>query len=79
VVASRVGGIPEVVTDGRDGFLVDLQDTEAMAQRAIEILADDQRRVEMGRQGRESAKARFCSDKIIRQYEEYYRKILSAA
>ena len=78
VVASRVGGLSEVVTDGKDGFLVDLYDIETMAQRSLEILADDQRRLEMGRQGRESAKARFCSDRIIRQYENYYQKILSA-
>jgi len=78
VVASRVGGLSEVVTDGKDGFLVDLYDIETMAARSLEILSDDQRRLEMGRQGRESAQARFCSDKIIRQYEDYYQRIVSA-
>jgi len=78
VVVSRVGGLPEVVTDGKEGYLVELYDVKTMAERSLEILSDDQRRLEMGRQGRESAKARFCSDKIIQQYENYYQRILSA-
>jgi len=79
VIAYRVGGLAEVVTDGKDGFLIDPYDVETMSRRSLEILADDQRRLEMGRMGRESAKARFCSDRIIRQYEDYYQRIVSAA
>ena len=78
VVVSNVGGLPEVVTDGKEGYLVGARDVETMANRSIEILADEKRRREMGRRGRETAKARFCSDAIVTQYENYYRRILSA-
>jgi len=78
VVVSNVGGLPEVVTDGKEGYLVGAHDVETMAKRSIEILADEERRREMGRRGRETAKARFCSDAIVTQYENYYRRILSA-
>jgi N-acetyl-alpha-D-glucosaminyl L-malate synthase BshA len=76
VVVSRVGGLPEVVTDGREGFLVDSHNVEGMAARAFEILSDDLLRREMGRRGRETAQARFCADRIVQQYEEYYQRIL---
>ncbi len=76
VVASRVGGLPEVVSDGVDGFLLAPKDVHGMAQRSIEILADDARRREMGRQAREAARMRFCSTKIIPLYEAFYGMVL---
>lgn len=76
VVASRVGGLPEVVADGEDGFLVDPDDLDMMTRRALEILGDEARRRAMGRRGRERAKAHFCASAIIPQYEAYYRKVL---
>ncbi len=79
VVVSKVGGLPEVVTDGREGFLVEPHDVEGMAQRAIELLANQTLRREMGRRGRETAMSRFCSDEIVLQYENYYKRILSGS
>jgi N-acetyl-alpha-D-glucosaminyl L-malate synthase BshA len=76
VVASRVGGLPEVVTDGVEGFLVEPRDVARMAERALFILADATRRVEMGKRAREKAHAQFCSTRIISLYENYYRKII---
>jgi L-malate glycosyltransferase len=76
VVASRVGGLPEVVADGVSGFLVDPQDIGKMAECSIAILADPSVRKEMGKQAREKAHAQFCSNKIITLYENYYRKVL---
>jgi N-acetyl-alpha-D-glucosaminyl L-malate synthase BshA len=77
VVVSRVGGLPEVVEDGVEGFLVEPRNVEEMAARAIEVLSDEDRRREMGKRGRKTAQARFCSTLIIPQYEEYYRSIIS--
>ncbi len=77
VVVSKVGGLPEVVTDGQEGYLVERSDVEKMAERSLSILSNDQLRGDMGRRGRETAKARFCSDKIIRQYEDYYERVLA--
>jgi N-acetyl-alpha-D-glucosaminyl L-malate synthase BshA len=76
VVASKVGGLPEVVTDGVEGFLVEPRDVQRMAERSIFILSDHARRVDMGRRAREKAHAHFCSTKIISLYESYYQKIL---
>lgn len=75
-VCSRVGGLPEVVRDGVDGYLVAPHDVEGMAERAVEILSSPDRREAMGRAGRERALNRFCSDKIIPLYEQLYRRVL---
>ncbi len=77
VVVSKVGGLPEVVTDGKEGFLVEPNDTEKMAARALEILTDERRRRAMGVQGRATAKSRFCADAIVSQYERFYERVLA--
>jgi N-acetyl-alpha-D-glucosaminyl L-malate synthase BshA len=76
VVASRVGGLPEVITDGVEGFLVEPKDVDTMAERSLSILARDSCRIEMGKRARSTAHARFCSRKIIPAYEAYYSRIL---
>ncbi|MGH9435700.1 MAG: N-acetyl-alpha-D-glucosaminyl L-malate synthase BshA, partial [Terriglobia bacterium] len=78
-VCSRVGGLPEVVRDGVDGFLVPPRDVQGMAARALEILADPSKREAMGRAGRERAQSRFCTDKIIPLYERLYQRVLAGA
>jgi glycogen synthase len=77
VIVSDVGGLPEVITDGVEGYLVDSADLKKMAERAISILSDDAARKAMGVRARVSARSRFCSTKIIPQYEEFYRKVIS--
>jgi len=75
-VCSKVGGLPEVVRDGVDGYLVPPRDAKGMAARALEILTDPGRRERMGRAARERALADFCSTKIIPQYEKLYRELI---
>jgi len=77
VVASRVGGIPEVVTDGETGFLSEVGDVGKMAEDAAKLLANDEVRQEMGRQARRSALSRYRTDLIIPQYIEFYERILA--
>jgi N-acetyl-alpha-D-glucosaminyl L-malate synthase BshA len=77
-IATRVGGVPEVVEHGKSGFLADVGDVETMARYCIDLLSDDSRLREMGKTARESAKARFCTSKIIPQYEEFYRRVLGS-
>lgn len=79
VVATNVGGVPEVVTDGVDGYLVSPGDVEAAAARAIEILRRPDRGRTMGQQARQNAMKRYCASKIIPQYEAFYQKVLSAS
>jgi N-acetyl-alpha-D-glucosaminyl L-malate synthase BshA len=77
-VASAVGGLPEVITDGVDGYLVEPLHIEKMAEKALEVLSDENRRREMGKRARETARSRFCASKIIPQYEDYYHRVLAA-
>jgi len=78
VVASRVGGLPEVLTDGIEGFLIEPGNIARMAERSISILADESYHEEMGKRAREKAHANFCSTKIIASYETYYQKVLES-
>lgn len=75
-VASRVGGIPEVVTDGVEGYLAEVGDVKTMAERALSILTSPERREQMGRAARDRALSQFCSTKIIPLYESLYRRVL---
>lgn len=76
VLGTANGGICEVVEDGVTGYLCDVGDTDTMADRATEILSDDQRAQTMGRKGRRRAMALFTRDKIVSQYETLYEKVL---
>lgn len=75
-IATRVGGIPEVIEQGVSGYLADVGDVDAMANFAITLLQDEKALREMGKASRAAAKSRFCSSKIIPQYEAFYRLVL---
>ncbi len=76
VVASRVGGLPEVVLDGEGGFLCPPDDVDAFARRAIEILSDGELRARLTHGARRRAETLFTRDRIVDRYEEYYRDVL---
>ncbi len=76
-IGTRVGGVPELIEDGATGRLLPVGDTEAMADAAVELLSDAERLDEMGRAGRASAQARYCSSRIIPLYEKYYEAVLA--
>ncbi|HEX7289459.1 MAG TPA: N-acetyl-alpha-D-glucosaminyl L-malate synthase BshA [Candidatus Angelobacter sp.] len=78
-VATRVGGVPEVIEHGRSGFLAPVGDVETMARCAIDILSDEKRLREMGMLARWEAQAKFCSTRIIPEYEAFYRRVLERA
>jgi N-acetyl-alpha-D-glucosaminyl L-malate synthase BshA len=78
VVASRVGGVPEVVTDGETGHMAEVGDVVRMAADAAGLLADDAARCEMGRRARASALSRYSTDKVIPRYLEFYERVLAA-
>jgi L-malate glycosyltransferase len=75
-IATRVGGVPEVIEHGVSGYLADVGDVETMARYAIELLSDDGALREMGKASRQVAQTRFCATKIIPQYEDFYRRVL---
>jgi N-acetyl-alpha-D-glucosaminyl L-malate synthase BshA len=75
VIASRVGGLPEVVTEGESGFLADVGDVATMTDRAIEVLRDPERLEEMRRHAVRRADD-FSADRIVPQYERLYENVL---
>lgn len=77
VVASRVGGVPEVVTDQETGFLSAVGDTDKMADDAAKLLTNEEFRVAMGKRARESAVSRYRTDIVIPQYIDFYHRVLN--
>jgi starch synthase len=78
VVASAVGGIPEVVADGETGLLVPPDDEAALATAINTLLGDPARTAAMGARGRVRAEAEFSWDLIARQTAELYRQLVIA-
>ncbi|HWB82969.1 MAG TPA: N-acetyl-alpha-D-glucosaminyl L-malate synthase BshA [Bryobacteraceae bacterium] len=76
-VATRVGGVPELITEGEDGFLEVVGDIPAQASRVVALLSDDQLHYRMAKAGRWNANERFCSEKIIPQYERLYAEVMA--
>jgi len=79
VVATRIGGIPEVVSDGESGYLSDVADVTKMAADTLSLLRDEDQRRSFGEKGRELAVQRYSTEKIIPQYISFYEKIVSTA
>lgn len=79
VVASRVGGVPEVVTDGETGCLSEVGDIEKMSRDAAWLLGEKDLRREMGERARRSAVARYSTESIIPQYINFYERVIAAA
>jgi N-acetyl-alpha-D-glucosaminyl L-malate synthase BshA len=77
-VATRVGGLPEVITPGVDGFLEEPGDVEAQARRAVEILSSSVLRARMRMAARRAAEQRFCTSRIIPLYERFYESVLQS-
>src|ERR1700682_1666031 len=78
-IATRVGGIPELIEHGKSGYLADVGDVETMAGYAIELLNDEKALQETAKASRAVAQSRFCASRIIPQYEEFYRRVLERA
>jgi glycosyltransferase involved in cell wall biosynthesis len=76
VVATRVGGVPDVVTDGEDGFLVDPGDVEGLAASLARLANDPALRARMGGAGRERMRSRYAVDRLIDDIDRLYRELL---
>ncbi|MFZ1702596.1 MAG: N-acetyl-alpha-D-glucosaminyl L-malate synthase BshA [Pyrinomonadaceae bacterium] len=79
VIATRIGGIPEVVNDGESGFLSDVGDVEKMSADTLKLLSDEELRRSFGDKGRDLAVQRYSTSKIIPQYISFYEKIVNRA
>jgi glycosyltransferase involved in cell wall biosynthesis len=76
-VATRVGGTPDVIRDGVDGFLVDPSDGEALAERLAELARDPELRTQMGAAGRERVLKRYAVDRLVDDVDRLYRRLLA--
>ena len=76
VVAFRVGGIPEVVTDGEDGFLHTFGDVAGMADSLVRLASSPGLARTMGLRGQREARENFSAARIVPQYEAVYRRLL---
>jgi N-acetyl-alpha-D-glucosaminyl L-malate synthase BshA len=74
-VATCVGGVPELIRHGEDGFIEAVGDIEAQSQRVIQLLTDDALHHRMATRARERAVEQFATERIIPQYEEMYREV----
>jgi N-acetyl-alpha-D-glucosaminyl L-malate synthase BshA len=79
VVATAVGGVPEVIRDGETGLLSPPDDQGRYAQLVRELLLDRPRARAMGQAARADVLARFARDPIVDQYERLYRRVLARA
>ena len=77
VVASRVGGLPEVIVDGVSGMLRDPDDFDGLAEAAIELLSDPVLHERIARGGAERVREHFCTDAVVPRYERLYEAVLA--
>lgn len=77
VVATRVGGTPDVVDDGVDGFLTEVGDTKALAARLTELARDPELRRRFGEAGRERTIPRYRVSRLVDDVDALYRELLT--
>ena len=77
VIATRAGGLPEVVTDGVNGYLLPVGDVDGMAQRALEIFSDRDLQRRMGEAGRAAVLERFDEARVVPVYREMYERVIA--
>jgi len=77
VVATRVGGLPDVVSDGEDGFLVEVGAVDALAERLQRLAADPALRERMGAAGRRRVLQRYSAGRLVDDMDALYRSLLS--
>jgi glycosyltransferase involved in cell wall biosynthesis len=78
VVASRVGGLPEVVEDGVCGFLRDPDDVDGLAKAAVALLSDPALHRRFAQAGLDRVRRQFCAGRVVPQYEAYYEEVIQS-
>ncbi len=75
-IGTRIGGIPEVICHEKNGYIVELGDTDQAAHHAISLLLDDEKLQLFRKRAIQSVQDRFHSEKIVEQYEALYEKVV---
>jgi N-acetyl-alpha-D-glucosaminyl L-malate synthase BshA len=74
-IGTRVGGVPELITDSADGYLTEVGDTATQAARVTELLTNQPLHSRLAAAARQTALTRFATERIIPQYERYYEEV----
>jgi len=75
IVATATTGSKEIIKDGKNGFLVPIKDSEALAKKILFLLKNPDKMKEMGQKGREMVKKNFDQDKIIKKIINFWKRI----
>jgi glycosyltransferase involved in cell wall biosynthesis len=76
VIATAIGGIPEILEGGRAGILVPPKDVDALAKAIVELARDEKKRAELSDYGRKLVAERFDIRRTVREYEKLYLELL---
>jgi glycosyltransferase involved in cell wall biosynthesis len=79
VVATRVGGVPDVVRDGEEGYLVETGATDELADRLTRLARDPELRRRLGESGRRRVLSRYAVERLIEDVDRLYRELLRTA
>ncbi|MFC1621567.1 glycosyltransferase [Candidatus Omnitrophota bacterium] len=77
VVATKVGGVLDIVEDKKNGYLIDSSDEQDYTDKLLELIKDSEKRKRFGKHGRESVKNRFSKERLIKDIDKLYNKALS--
>jgi glycosyltransferase involved in cell wall biosynthesis len=77
VIGTRVGGIPESITEGQTGLLVSPGDASALAKAILQLLENPTQAKELARRGQEEVRSRFSLEAASQQMEKFYRRLLN--
>jgi glycosyltransferase involved in cell wall biosynthesis len=77
IVSTGVGGIPDTLTDGRDGVLVEPGSKDALVEAILDLAANSGKRARLGKNARQTAIERYSPERIVGQLEHIYRGLLS--
>jgi len=76
VVATKVGGVPDIVQDGKNGYLIESGDKEGFSRKLMDLIKDPEKRRKFGEYGRGVVKERFSKERLIKDTKELYNTIL---
>ena len=76
-IGTNTGGIPEVITDGVDGYICNIGDVEEIANKAITLLTNDQLRESFSINAKKNVLSKFHANQIVKQYEDLYTRLLN--
>ncbi len=78
VVATEVGGVPDIVFDGQTGILVPSEDEEKLSEAMIDLLEDAEKRRDFGKRGREFVKSKFTKERLFSDMARLYESLVSS-